>query len=395
MVQLYCPQLRRVPDGNGATIVAHGRDYEPGFPPSRSTCCSVRAAGGGVTAARGARALARRGARRRRRRAIRRRRDPAARRRAPARARARDRRGPRGRAAREGGRRRKCPAGFAERIVVSVRGLGRRAGLDTSKDNAQVAAVQRGTADVMVVANVLDRCTRPSDPGRSSPVARSTSTSSPSSTGCSSTCSRRPSMTSTCARRSTTRPIRARLVELEGGRELATATCQILPRGFPGYEPYCLYTASSAPIAPGPRRHGPGTRASGPVRHDRQTHRRHGAGLPARRGTLLCAAVTPAGLPHLATCPGRRLLRPRRRAWVARADGLLRLVGGLSGRLDLLRAELLLPGHAGPSATAADAPGRARMPLRAPTPSNAGPRSTAVSPIWRPPCRSPTGDRSS
>jgi peptide/nickel transport system substrate-binding protein len=35
---------------------------------------------------------------------------------------------------------------------------------------------------------------------------------------------------------------RARVAELEGGSELATATCQILPPAFPGYKPYCPYT---------------------------------------------------------------------------------------------------------------------------------------------------------
>jgi peptide/nickel transport system substrate-binding protein len=38
---------------------------------------------------------------------------------------------------------------------------------------------------------------------------------------------------------------RARIVALEGGSVLATSTCQILPRGFPGYRPYCPYTARS------------------------------------------------------------------------------------------------------------------------------------------------------
>jgi peptide/nickel transport system substrate-binding protein len=40
---------------------------------------------------------------------------------------------------------------------------------------------------------------------------------------------------------------RARLVELAGGPELVTATCQFIPSGFPGYEPYCPYTAAAAP----------------------------------------------------------------------------------------------------------------------------------------------------
>ncbi|WP_449349478.1 ABC transporter substrate-binding protein [Streptomyces shaanxiensis] len=35
---------------------------------------------------------------------------------------------------------------------------------------------------------------------------------------------------------------RDRLVELMGGVEAASLTCQSLPRGFPGYQPYCPYT---------------------------------------------------------------------------------------------------------------------------------------------------------
>jgi peptide/nickel transport system substrate-binding protein len=41
---------------------------------------------------------------------------------------------------------------------------------------------------------------------------------------------------------------RARIAELEG--DLATATCQILPAGFPGYQPYCPYTANPGPGRP-------------------------------------------------------------------------------------------------------------------------------------------------
>ena len=36
---------------------------------------------------------------------------------------------------------------------------------------------------------------------------------------------------------------RARIAELEGGQGVATSTCQILPSGFPSYDPYCPYTA--------------------------------------------------------------------------------------------------------------------------------------------------------
>ena len=40
---------------------------------------------------------------------------------------------------------------------------------------------------------------------------------------------------------------RARIVELEGGPDIVTPTCQILPSGFPGHKPYCPYTAQSGP----------------------------------------------------------------------------------------------------------------------------------------------------
>ena len=40
---------------------------------------------------------------------------------------------------------------------------------------------------------------------------------------------------------------RARLVALAGGPELVTPTCQFIPSGFPGYEPYCPYTTAAAP----------------------------------------------------------------------------------------------------------------------------------------------------
>ena len=38
---------------------------------------------------------------------------------------------------------------------------------------------------------------------------------------------------------------RGRIVAFEGGRQVATPTCQVLPVGFPGHEPYCPYTAGA------------------------------------------------------------------------------------------------------------------------------------------------------
>ncbi len=42
------------------------------------------------------------------------------------------------------------------------------------------------------------------------------------------------------------------LVKVAGGPELAVPTCQILPPGIPGYQPYCPYTASPASGGQGP-----------------------------------------------------------------------------------------------------------------------------------------------
>ena len=36
-------------------------------------------------------------------------------------------------------------------------------------------------------------------------------------------------------------------MELSGGPELASPSCQFLPRAFPGFEPYCPYSANPAP----------------------------------------------------------------------------------------------------------------------------------------------------
>ena len=43
---------------------------------------------------------------------------------------------------------------------------------------------------------------------------------------------------------------RRAIVNLRGGPRLATPTCQILPPGFPGYEPYCPWTKGASPQDP-------------------------------------------------------------------------------------------------------------------------------------------------
>ena len=55
---------------------------------------------------------------------------------------------------------------------------------------------------------------------------------------------RRPPFNDLLARRAVNYAVdRARIVELAGGADLAAPTCQILPPNFPGYRPFCTYTA--------------------------------------------------------------------------------------------------------------------------------------------------------
>jgi ABC-type transport system substrate-binding protein/DNA-binding SARP family transcriptional activator len=141
------------------------------------------------------------------------------------------------------------PVGFAERIEVAVRGNGKGTRVDRAKVAAQVAAVEQGTADVVVLANAFGSLYSPErlralevrSPGQlhshPEPVLNHMFLN-----------VLRPPFDDPRVRRALNYATdRARIAELEGGRELATETCQILPRGFPGYEPYCPYTANSAP----------------------------------------------------------------------------------------------------------------------------------------------------
>jgi DNA-binding SARP family transcriptional activator/ABC-type transport system substrate-binding protein len=141
------------------------------------------------------------------------------------------------------------PAGFADRIEVSAQTLGKGGRPDLRRAGAQVDAVQRGTADVVVLANAFAslypserfRALQISSPGRlhshSEPVLNQMFVN-----------VRRPPFDDIDVRRALNYATdRARIVELEGGHELASETCQILPVGFPGYKPYCPYTANADP----------------------------------------------------------------------------------------------------------------------------------------------------
>ena len=137
------------------------------------------------------------------------------------------------------------PAGFVDRIEVSVRG---------QQNVAQhVAEVQRGIADVAVLANPFKALFPPErlgavavrSPGQlhsyPEPVLNYMFLN-----------VLRPPFDDVRVRRALNYATdRARIAELEDGSSgLATATCQILPSGFPGHRPYCPYTARPGPGRP-------------------------------------------------------------------------------------------------------------------------------------------------
>jgi YVTN family beta-propeller protein len=141
------------------------------------------------------------------------------------------------------------PVGFADRIEVAVRGFVKGVRVDTAKVGAQVAAVERGTADIVVLGNAFGSLYSPErlralairSPGQlhshAEPVLNHMFLN-----------VLRPPFDDVRVRRALNYATdRARIAEFEGGRELATETCQILPRGFPGYKPYCPYTANPGP----------------------------------------------------------------------------------------------------------------------------------------------------
>jgi peptide/nickel transport system substrate-binding protein len=130
------------------------------------------------------------------------------------------------------------PAGFVDRVEVRVRRLG--------TTEAQIAAVQRGAADLAVIAGAFGsyvtadrlRALVTDSPGRvhSAPV--------PTTDWMFLDVRRRPFDDIDVRRAINLAFDRARVVRLTGGPEVGQPACQIVPAAFPGHEPYCPYTAS-------------------------------------------------------------------------------------------------------------------------------------------------------
>jgi YVTN family beta-propeller protein len=129
------------------------------------------------------------------------------------------------------------PTGFADRIEVEV-----RRERDIEK---QIEDVQRGTADVAVLAAAGATLVRPERLGQLSAQSPGQVHSVPTATtGWMFLNVRRRPFDSVRVRRALNYATdRARIVDIEGGPEFASPTCQIVPKGFPAYQPYCPYTA--------------------------------------------------------------------------------------------------------------------------------------------------------
>jgi peptide/nickel transport system substrate-binding protein len=135
------------------------------------------------------------------------------------------------------------PPGFANRIELSAR--------NSQGTSAQAAAVRRGEADLAVLVNAFTFLLPPKriealglrSPGQLLSHPEPTFEYMFLNT-------RTPPFDDVRVRRALNYATdRARLVELAGGPEIATPTCQIVPKPFPGYETYCPYTAHRAPGA--------------------------------------------------------------------------------------------------------------------------------------------------
>jgi ABC-type transport system substrate-binding protein/DNA-binding SARP family transcriptional activator/sugar lactone lactonase YvrE len=133
------------------------------------------------------------------------------------------------------------PDGFVDRIQVGVR--------DERTVEAQISDVDRGAADMTLVANNFASYVRPDrmrtliagSPGRvhSDPA--------PTTDWVFLNVRRRPFDSPRVRRAVNLAFDRARVVELSGGVEAGRPACQVIPAGFPGYAPYCPYTADRSP----------------------------------------------------------------------------------------------------------------------------------------------------
>jgi peptide/nickel transport system substrate-binding protein len=127
--------------------------------------------------------------------------------------------------------------GFVDRIEVGVH--------DKRTIERRIAAVQRGAADLAVLADPFG--TLVSQDRLRAMLARSPgqvhSKPAPNTDWIFFNTERRP-FDAVRVRRAVNLAIdRDRVVALSGGREAGQPTCQVLPLGFPGYDPYCPHTA--------------------------------------------------------------------------------------------------------------------------------------------------------
>jgi peptide/nickel transport system substrate-binding protein len=132
------------------------------------------------------------------------------------------------------------PAGFADRIDFTRQPQG--------SIEKSIAAVQRGDADVVFAANPFDS---PLSRGRLATLVtdapgRVHSLPEPTTNWVFLNLRRAPFDDVRVRRAVNLATDRATLVDLAGGPEVATATCQFVPPAFPGYEPDCPYSVAPA-----------------------------------------------------------------------------------------------------------------------------------------------------
>ena len=136
---------------------------------------------------------------------------------------------------------------------------------------------------------------------------------------------------------------RAELVDSLGGSEVADPTCQIVPAAFPGFSPYCPYTAGGRVAAgslPTSRAHVASIAESGTAGATVVVEI-PAVAAPCRR-LLRVTAARPRVPGATARARRRRVLLEHLPAWLARADGLGGLGRRLHERVDLHRARVRL-----------------------------------------------------